>query len=188
MQARRWILAHGGISSAGTLARFYLAAMNQVTWDATPAMPVEITLLPNWFPVNMYELSSWARGTLFAMMVLQAKRPARQIDWIEGVLELYIEPPHFTKFKMPRGKKLFSLRNALNGADKILRGYEHHHLRGCAPALCAAPRPGCSNIRMPTVHGAVSSPAISSVRWRSRRWAIATIIRLSKRRSMGRAN
>src|SRR6267378_2156965 len=24
MQARRWILAHGGISSAGTLARFYL--------------------------------------------------------------------------------------------------------------------------------------------------------------------
>src|SRR6267154_1099130 len=54
MQARRWILAHGGISSAGTLARFYLAAMNQVTWDATPAMPVEITLLPTWFPVNMY--------------------------------------------------------------------------------------------------------------------------------------
>jgi len=130
MQARRWILAHGGISSAGTLARFYLAAMNQVTWDATPSMPVEITLLPNWFPVNMYELSSWARGTLFALMVLQAKRPTRQIDWIEGVLELYIEPPHFTKFKMPRGKKLISLRNALIGADKILRSYDRHHLSG----------------------------------------------------------
>jgi hypothetical protein len=130
MQARRWILARGGISSAGTLARFYLAAMNQVEWDATPAMPVEITLLPNWFPVNMYELSSWARGTLFALMVLQAKRPARAIDWIEGVLELYIEPPHFTKFKMPRGKSLFSLRNALIGADKVLRSYEHHHLSG----------------------------------------------------------
>jgi squalene-hopene/tetraprenyl-beta-curcumene cyclase len=130
MQARRWILAHGGISSAGTLARFYLAAMNQVTWDATPAMPVEITLLPTWFPVNMYDLSSWARGTLFALMVLQAKRPARQIDWIEGVLELYIQPPHFTKFKNKRGNKLFSLRNALNGADKVLRTYEHHHLNG----------------------------------------------------------
>jgi squalene-hopene/tetraprenyl-beta-curcumene cyclase len=130
MQARRWILAHGGISSAGTLARFYLAAMNQVKWDATPSMPVEITLLPNWFPVNMYELSSWARGTLFALMVLQAKRPTRQIDWIEGVLELYIEPPHFTKFKMPRGKKLLSLRNVLIGADKVLRSYDRHHLSG----------------------------------------------------------
>src|SRR5229473_4316313 len=52
MRARRWILAQGGIANAGTLARFYLAAMNQVTWDATPALPVEITLLPNWFPVN----------------------------------------------------------------------------------------------------------------------------------------
>ena len=62
MQARRWILSRGGIANAGTLARFYLAAMNQVPWDATPSMPVEITLLPNWFPVNMYELSSWARG------------------------------------------------------------------------------------------------------------------------------
>jgi squalene-hopene/tetraprenyl-beta-curcumene cyclase len=130
MQARRWILSRGGISSAGTLARFYLAAMNQVTWDATPSMPVEITLLPNWFPINMYELSSWARGTLFALMVLQAKRPARPIDWIEGVLELYIEPPHFTAFKMPRGKRLFSLRNVLIGADKILRAYDHHHLNG----------------------------------------------------------
>src|SRR6266436_6394050 len=28
MQARRWILARGGIARSGTLARFYLAAMN----------------------------------------------------------------------------------------------------------------------------------------------------------------
>jgi squalene-hopene/tetraprenyl-beta-curcumene cyclase len=130
MQARRWILSRGGISSAGTLARFYLAAMNQVMWDATPSMPVEITLLPSWFPVNMYELSSWARGTLFALMVLQAKRPARPIDWIEGVLELYIQPPHFTTFKMPHGKSLLSLRNGLIGADKVLRSYDRHHLSG----------------------------------------------------------
>ncbi len=31
---------------------------------ATAAMPVELILLPNWFPVNIYELSSWARGTV----------------------------------------------------------------------------------------------------------------------------
>ncbi|HVC43401.1 MAG TPA: hypothetical protein VND20_01180, partial [Candidatus Binataceae bacterium] len=60
MQARRWILARGGIVNAGTLARVYLATMNQVAWDAAPSLPVEIGLLPNWFPVNMYELSSWA--------------------------------------------------------------------------------------------------------------------------------
>ena len=128
MQARRWILARGGIANCGTLGRFYLAAMNQVPWDATAALPVEITLLPHWFPVNMYELSSWARGTLFALMLLQAKKPVVAVDWRQGVLELYIQPPHFTKFKTRWGKHALSIRNALVGADKVLRFYERHHL------------------------------------------------------------
>ena len=42
-QARRWILSKGGVASSNTLARFYLAAMNQVPWHATTALPVEIT-------------------------------------------------------------------------------------------------------------------------------------------------
>jgi squalene-hopene/tetraprenyl-beta-curcumene cyclase len=127
MQARRWILARGGIANSGTLARFYLAALNQVPWHAAPAMPVEITLLPRWFPVNMYALSSWARSTLFALMLLQAAEPIVEIDWRDGVLELYIEPPHFTKFPAKRGAQLFSLRNLLLGADKLLRAYNRLH-------------------------------------------------------------
>ena len=137
MQARRWIMSQGGIANAGTLARFYLAAMNQVTWDATPALPVEITLLPSWFPVNMYELSSWARGTLFALMVLQATRPVRPIDWRDGALELYIQPPHFTKFATRKGKRLLSLRNALRVADKtvaILRPSSSESVAGARDA------------------------------------------------------
>ena len=53
-QARGWILSKGGIANSNTLTRFYLAAMNQVPWHATAALPVEITLLPKWFPLNMY--------------------------------------------------------------------------------------------------------------------------------------
>ncbi|HYL58756.1 MAG TPA: squalene--hopene cyclase [Candidatus Acidoferrales bacterium] len=127
--ARRWILSKGGIVNCGTLARFYLAAMGQITWDATAALPVEIALLPNWFPVNIYELGSWARGTLMALMLLQAARPEKKIDYQRGVLELFIEPPHFTKFHQPRGKKLLSLRNALNFVDRGLRAYSRHHLK-----------------------------------------------------------
>ena len=105
MQARRWILSKGGIANSNTLARFYLAAMNQVPWHATAALPVEITLLPKWFPLNMYELSSWARGTVFALMMLQAKKPTVQVDWRQGVLELYIQPPHLTKFATRAGAR-----------------------------------------------------------------------------------
>ena len=128
MQARRWILSKGGIANSNTLARFYLAAMNQVPWHATAALSVEITLLPKWFPLNMYELSSWARGTVFALMMLQAKKPTVQVDWRQGVLELYIQPPHLTKFATSAGR-LLSLRNLLRGADKALRLYDGHHLK-----------------------------------------------------------
>jgi squalene-hopene/tetraprenyl-beta-curcumene cyclase len=130
MQCRRWVLAKGGISKAGTLARFYLAAMNQVPWHSTPVLPVEIALLPTWFPVNMYELSSWARATLFALMVLQAQKPATKLDWRQGVLELYVQPPHFTKFALPRGARRLSLRNVLLVTDKLLRLYDRNHSSG----------------------------------------------------------
>jgi squalene-hopene/tetraprenyl-beta-curcumene cyclase len=127
-ESRRWILKRGGIASCGTLARFYLAAMGQLPWSATAALPVEIALLPNWFPVNMYELASWARGTVFGLMVLQAMQPVTKVDYQRGVLELYIQPPHFTKFKMPPAKRTLSLRSLLNLADRGLRLYDRHHL------------------------------------------------------------
>ncbi|HVN27953.1 MAG TPA: prenyltransferase/squalene oxidase repeat-containing protein, partial [Candidatus Binataceae bacterium] len=44
MQARRWILSKGGIEKCGTLARFYLACMGQMPWEATASLPVEISL------------------------------------------------------------------------------------------------------------------------------------------------
>ena len=129
IHARRWIMSQGGIENCGTLARFYLAAMGQVPWDATASLPVEIALLPNWFPFNMYELSSWARGTTFALMVLQAKRPAQKVSHQDGILELYIQPAHFTKFKQPSAKNAFSLRSFFNVIDRVLRIYDHHHLK-----------------------------------------------------------
>ncbi len=129
MQARRWILSKGGVEKCGTLARFYLACMGQVPWEATAALPVEISLLPNWFFFNMYELASWARGTAFALMLLQAAKPVVSVDYIEGILELYIQPPHFTKFKQPPAKKFLSLRNLFNRTDSMLRVYERHHLK-----------------------------------------------------------
>jgi len=129
IHARRWIMSQGGIEKCGTLARFYLAAMGQVPWDATASLPVEIALLPNWFPFNMYELSSWARGTTFALMVLQAMKPAVKVSHQDGILELYIQPPHFTRFKQPSAKSAFSLRSVFNVVDRFLRVYDHHYLK-----------------------------------------------------------
>jgi len=128
--ARSWILSRGGIEAAGTLARFYLASLGQVPWDATAALPVELALLPVWFPVNVYELASWARGTLFSLMALQSSRPVIEIEPDRSAFELYCRPLASTKFRQPRARKLFSLRNCLNVADRVLRIYDHHHFSG----------------------------------------------------------
>ncbi len=125
-RARRWVLAGGGIAKIGVLARFYLAALGQVSWDSTPAVPPEIALLPKWFPVHMYKLSAWARPIVSALMLLQATRPVTKIPYVEGVLELYILPPHFTRFARRRGERALSLCNLFNLADRGLSLYGRH--------------------------------------------------------------
>lgn len=129
LASHRWIMSHGGVERTGTLARFYLAAMGQIPWDATPALPIEMALLPHWFPLNIYELSSWARGTVMALMMLQATRPTVALDLRQGVLELYILPPHFARFGPSPAKRVLSLKTVLNGADRLLRLYNRHPLK-----------------------------------------------------------
>src|SRR5271156_1983225 len=128
-QGRRWILARGGVPKAGSLARFYLAALGQVPWEVTTGLPVEIALLPSRFPVNVYELSSWARGTLFGLMLLQASKPVVKVSYEAGILELYIEPPHFTRFGPSAAKRRFSLRGLLNLSDGLLRAYNRRPVK-----------------------------------------------------------
>jgi squalene-hopene/tetraprenyl-beta-curcumene cyclase len=129
IRARRWIMANGGITRAGTLARFYLASIGLVPWSSTAACPVELMLLPNWFPLNIYELGSWARGTFVALALLQAVKPMRPISDENLIAELYDHPPDRTNFKQPRGATTFSMRNLLNQTDRILRLYDRHPLQ-----------------------------------------------------------
>ena len=126
VRARSWIKANGGITRAGTLARFYLASIGLVPWSSTPACPVEVMLLPNWFPFNIYELGSWARGTFVALALLQAMRPVHQVAEENLIAELYDDPPECTNFRQPRGATTFSMRNLLNQVDSLLRLYDRH--------------------------------------------------------------
>ncbi len=46
-------------------------------------------------------------GPRSALMLLQAQKPVGDGRLSRGVLELYIQPPHFTKFKQPRAGEVF---------------------------------------------------------------------------------
>ena len=35
-----------------------------------PAVPPELMLLPNWFAINIYEMSSWTRGIVIPLAIV----------------------------------------------------------------------------------------------------------------------
>jgi squalene-hopene/tetraprenyl-beta-curcumene cyclase len=56
-------------------------------------MPVEILLLPRWFPFHLSKVSYWARTVMVPLLVLQALRPCAKNPLGVTIDELFIEPP-----------------------------------------------------------------------------------------------
>src|SRR6478672_11363940 len=92
-RAREAILAHGGAAQSNVFTRALLALYRQVPWRAVPVMPVEIMLLPRWFPFHIDKISYWARTTLVPLMALMALRPKPVNRRGVGVPELFVVPP-----------------------------------------------------------------------------------------------
>ena len=76
-RAREAILAHGGAAKSNVFTRFLLALYGAIPWRGVPTMPVEIMLLPRWFPFHLDKVSYWARTVLVPLLVLQALEAAR---------------------------------------------------------------------------------------------------------------
>jgi squalene-hopene/tetraprenyl-beta-curcumene cyclase len=74
-RARDAILAHGGAGKVNVFTRILLALYGYVAWTDVPAMPVEIVLLPRWFPFHLSRVSYWTRTVLVPLVVLQALKP-----------------------------------------------------------------------------------------------------------------
>ena len=73
-KARNAILAHGGAEQANVFTRILLAQFGQLPWAHVPTMPVEIILLPRWFPIHLSRMSYWARTVIVPLLVLAALR------------------------------------------------------------------------------------------------------------------
>ena len=58
-RAREAILARGGAAASNVFTRILLALFGMVPWRCVPVMPVEIMLLPRWFPFHLSKISYW---------------------------------------------------------------------------------------------------------------------------------
>jgi squalene-hopene/tetraprenyl-beta-curcumene cyclase len=92
-RAREAIRARGGAAGANVFTRALLALFDIVSWRAVPAMPVEIMLLPRWFPFHLDKISYWSRTVIVPLLVLIAKKPKARNPKGVRVDELFLQPP-----------------------------------------------------------------------------------------------
>lgn len=90
--ARDFVLNQGGIEAARVFTKIYLALFGLFPWAAVPSIPVEINLFPSWFPLNIYNFSSWARSTVVPLSIVLEVRPVRKPKSGLLVRELYRDP------------------------------------------------------------------------------------------------
>ena len=90
-RARAAILAHGGADAVNSFTRFYLALLGQISYEQCPAVPPEVVLLPKWFPVNLYAVSSWSRTIIVPLSIISAFRPVRRLEPRLGIRELFLQ-------------------------------------------------------------------------------------------------
>lgn len=89
-KARAFIVERGGIEASRGFTKMFLALFDQYDWDKVPSMPVELILLPSRLYFNIYEFSSWARGTAVPLSIVLSIRPSMSLPEKFCVPELYV--------------------------------------------------------------------------------------------------
>jgi squalene-hopene/tetraprenyl-beta-curcumene cyclase len=92
-RARAAVLARGGAARCNVFTRILLSLYGILRWRTVPEMPVEILLLPRWFPFHLSKVSYWTRTVMVPLLVLQALRPRAKNPRGVTIGELFIEPP-----------------------------------------------------------------------------------------------
>ncbi len=92
-RAREAILRAGGAKESNVFTLVQLALFGQVPWHGVPVMPVEIMVLPKWFPFHLDKVSYWSRTVIVPLLVLMAKKPMARNRRGVGVRELFVTPP-----------------------------------------------------------------------------------------------
>jgi squalene-hopene/tetraprenyl-beta-curcumene cyclase len=122
-RAREAILAAGGAERSNVFTRYAMALFGHVPWLAVPVMPVELMLMPRWFPVNLWRMSYWSRTVIAPLLVLASKKPRAINPTGTTIRELFVRDPLTIRDWQvnPTGKWT---GDAFIGLDKVLRKAE----------------------------------------------------------------
>ncbi len=112
VNAREAILAHGGAVAANVFTHIALALFEQIPWSGVPFIPVEIMLLPGWFPFHIKKVSYWSRTVMVPLFVMCSLKPRAVNPRGVDIQELFLRPPCKGDY--------FPTRSGLNRAFYVL--------------------------------------------------------------------
>jgi squalene-hopene/tetraprenyl-beta-curcumene cyclase len=122
-QARQAILARGGAARANVFTRIALAFFQQVPWRAVPFMPVEIILLPRWFPFHIDRVSYWSRTVMVPLLILCSLKAQAKNPLAVDVRELFTTAPEEETDYFPARSRLNRLFLALDRTGRRLEPF-----------------------------------------------------------------
>jgi squalene-hopene/tetraprenyl-beta-curcumene cyclase len=92
-RARAAILQQGGAARANVFTRIALALFGQLPWRGVPYIPVEIMLLPRWFPFHLDRVSYWSRAVMVPLLILCTQKPLARNPRHVDIRELFTTAP-----------------------------------------------------------------------------------------------
>lgn len=117
-QARAAILKRGGAARANVFTRIALALFGQLPWRGVPFIPVEIMLLPRWFPFHISKISYWSRAVMVPLLILCSLKSLAKNPHAIGIRELFTVPPE-------QETDYFPIRSPLNRVILALSKIAH---------------------------------------------------------------
>jgi squalene-hopene/tetraprenyl-beta-curcumene cyclase len=102
-RARSAILQYGGAARANVFTRLALAMFGQLPWRGVPYIPVEIMLLPKWFPFHLDKVSYWSRAVMVPLFVLCSRRVRAKNPRAVHIRELFTVDPELEDNYFRRG-------------------------------------------------------------------------------------
>ena len=129
IKAREFILARGGITKARIFTKLHLALIGCYDWRGIPSIPPWIMFLPEFFPVNIYEMSSWARGSTVPLLIVFDRKPIFITNPAINLDELYAEGVSNAKFELPKNNDWSDIFIHLDNAFKLAEKFNLVPLR-----------------------------------------------------------
>jgi squalene-hopene/tetraprenyl-beta-curcumene cyclase len=127
-KAREFIIENGGVEASRVFTKIYLAMFGKFDWKAIPSIPVELIVLPAWFPINIYNFSSWARSTIVPLSIILDLKPFRVTPENAGIQELY-KYPHKLSPITSNKLSLYSWKRLFIVLDRLIKALEDINIR-----------------------------------------------------------